>query len=334
MQNNIDCSLKGKRILFFPTYTYGYENHIKEAMEELGAKVDVFDERPDETFLTRALIRINRNLMARKINRYHESILEKTKDNEYDFVFFIRCEAFGKSTINKIKILHPESKLIIYFWDSFKYNKNSIRVKDLADKVFTFDREDSIKYNIPHLSLFYIDKYSAIPLVDKFTYKTLFIGSLYSDRYPVIRKIEALMPSQTKKFSYFYVPSKILFWKMKLTDKDVRPVKYISVKFKALKLDEILKLFEESEIIIDVQGPLQSGLTMRTVETIGARRKLITTNADIRNYDFYDDNNILIVDRNNVVIPDSFINTPFKPLPDEIYDKYSLSSWLKTIFAE
>lgn len=327
-------NLAGKRILFFPTYTYGYENHIKEAMEDLGAKVDVFDERPDETFLTRALIRINRDLMAQKINRYHESILEKTKDNKYDFVFFIRCEAFGKSTIDKIKKLHPESKLIIYFWDSFKYNRNSIHVKDLAHKVFTFDRQDSIKYNIPLLPLFYINRYSTIPLVDQYTYKTLFIGSLYSDRYPVIKKIESLMPEQSKTFSYFYVPSKILFWQMKLTDKDVRPVKYSNVKFKSLKLDEILKLFEESEIIIDVQGPLQSGLTIRTMETIGARRKLITTNTDIRNYDFYDDNNILIVDRNNVVIPDSFINTPFKTLPEDVYNKYSLANWLKTIFAK
>lgn len=121
---------------------------------------------------------------------------------------------------------------------------------------------------------------------------------------------------------------------MKLTDKDVRPVKYSSVKFKSLKLDEILNLFKESEIIVDVQGPLQSGLTMRTVETVGARRKLITTNPDIRNYDFYDENNILIVDRDNVVIPDSFIHSPFKPLPEDIYNKYSLTSWLKTIFAE
>ena len=330
MRNN----LESKKILFFPTYTYGYENHIKGAMEELGAVVDVFDERPDESFLTRALIRINRDLMAQKINRYHDSILEKTKYNKYDYVFFIRCEAFGRSTIEKIKRLHPESKLIIYFWDSFKYNRNSIHVKDLVHKVFTFDREDSIKYNIPFLPLFYINKYSSIPLVDKFKYKTLFIGSLYSDRYPVIKKIEALMPDPTKTFSYFYVPSKILFWQMKLTDKDVRPVKYSSVKFKSLKLDEILNLFKESEIIVDVQGPLQSGLTMRTVETVGARRKLITTNPDIRNYDFYDENNILIVDRDNVVIPDSFIHSPFKPLPEDIYNKYSLTSWLKTIFAE
>lgn len=330
MQNN----LTGKRILFFPTYTYGYENHIKVAMEDLGAVVDVFDERPDETFLTKALIRINRDLMAQKINRYHDRILEKTKNNRYDFVFFIRCEAFGSSTIEKIKRLHPESKLIIFFWDSFKYNRNSIHVKDLVHKVFTFDRADSIKYNIPFLPLFYINKYSSIPHVEKFTYKTLFIGSLYSDRYPVIRKIESLMPDDSKTFSYFYVPSKILFWQMKLTDKDVRPVKYSNVKFKSLKLEEILKLFEESEIIIDVQGPLQTGLTMRTVETIGARRKLITTNTDIRNYDFYDDNNILIVDRNNIAIPDSFINTPFRPLPDEIYNKYSLTSWLNTIFAD
>lgn len=71
---------------------------------------------------------------------------------------------------------------------------------------------------------------------------------------------------------------------------------------------------------------------MRTIETHGMRKKLITTNQNIKNYDFYDENNILIVDRKNPVIPYAFVESKYKMLPENIYDKYSLTYWIKTIF--
>ena len=46
------------------------------------------------------------------------------------------------------------------------------------------------------------------------------------------------------------------------------------------------------------------------------------------NYDFYNENNILIIDRENPVIDQNFIDLPYELLPNEIYEKYSLSSWI------
>ena len=57
-----------------------------------------------------------------------------------------------------------------------------------------------------------------------------------------------------------------------------------------------------------------------------------TPDDKIVNYDFYRPENILVVDKNNPVIPKDFIDTPWKEIPDEIYKKYSISSWLETIF--
>jgi hypothetical protein len=67
---------------------------------------------------------------------------------------------------------------------------------------------------------------------------------------------------------------------------------------------------------------------MRTLEVLGARRKLITTNAEVVHYDFYDPKNILVVDRENLKIPPDFLKSEFRPLPDFIYQKYSLKGFL------
>ena len=70
---------------------------------------------------------------------------------------------------------------------------------------------------------------------------------------------------------------------------------------------------------------------MRCIETMGAKRKLITTNGHIAEYDFYDPNNILIVDRQNPVVPPSFTTSPYRDIPVETYDRYRIDRWLETI---
>jgi hypothetical protein len=58
------------------------------------------------------------------------------------------------------------------------------------------------------------------------------------------------------------------------------------------------------------------------------RKKLITTNSDIVNYDFYNPNNIHLIDENNPMIPTSFFESKYEDIPESIYKKYTIDSWL------
>ena len=98
--------------------------------------------------------------------------------------------------------------------------------------------------------------------------------------------------------------------------------------------DKIIEIFDNSKVVLDINHPLQFGLTMRTIECIGAEKKLITTNKNIKDYDFYNPNNILIIDRENINIDMSFFEKEYQTLPDELYKKYSLTNWLRNIFME
>ena len=107
--------LKDKRILFFTTNPDPY---IKETLERMGARVDYYSERPNQNTLTKVLIRVNRKMISTIVTKYHERILEETKDNEYDIIFFIRCEAFSRETLMKFRTYHPNAKMVVFFWDS------------------------------------------------------------------------------------------------------------------------------------------------------------------------------------------------------------------------
>ena len=71
---------------------------------------------------------------------------------------------------------------------------------------------------------------------------------------------------------------------------------------------------------------------MRTIEMLGAKRKLITTNKNIKDYDFYNSSNILIIDRDEVIINKDFFDVDFQNLNSEVAQKHSLNQWIKKIF--
>lgn len=73
---------------------------------------------------------------------------------------------------------------------------------------------------------------------------------------------------------------------------------------------------------------------MRTIEMLGGKKKLLTTNIEIMKYDFYNTDNILLLDRNNPKINVDFFGKEYKNLTDDIYKKYSINQWLKTIFKD
>ena len=56
--------------------------------------------------------------------------------------------------------------------------------------------------------------------------------------------------------------------------------------------EEMNQLFLNSRCILDSPQAGQLGLTIRVLEALGAKKKLITTNKDIKNYDFYKEENI------------------------------------------
>lgn len=325
--------LQGKRILFFSAKAFDIPDNITACMRQMGAVVDYYDERPANTFIVKALIRINRNLIAEYINKYHLQIINKTKENKYDYIFFIKGESISRRNLELLRSLHPQAKFIIYHWDSIANNKNALNLLPLFDQAYSFDQPDCEKLGMSFLPLFYIPEYEQIANTSSYVYDLMFVGTTHSDRYQFVKAIASqILNYGGKCFVYFFFQSKILFYKMKLQNKAMRHVSIHEVHFDSIKKEQLLKLYHQSRIIVDAQHPKQTGLTMRCIETLGAKRKLITTNQEIKKYDFYRPENILVVNRQHPIIPREFFESPYVNISDEIYRKYSLNSWIETIF--
>lgn len=328
-------ALNNKRVLFFYLSTFNYEVEIQRAMEREGAIVDSYNERPTNNILARILIRLNRNLIHNYIDKYYDAVLKETHGKKYDYIFFIKGESISNAIITRLRNVHPEAKIVMYYWDSIANNHNAKGMLKSFDKVLSFDKNDCKEFGLEFLPLFYIPQYERIASTTcEQKYDLMFAGTVHSERYEFVNGIvKQIENAGGKCFTWFYFPSKVNYYKLKWDNPKFRSANINDFQFTSMPRETLLGYYAESRIQIDMQHPKQTGLTMRTIETLGAKKKLITTNADVVNYDFFRPGNILVVDRTNPEITKEFIDAPWQDIPEEIYRKYSISFWLNTIFS-
>jgi hypothetical protein len=327
--------LRGKKILFFSPKAFGYEVAIRRRLEELGATVVYYDDRPSNGFWGKAMLRVSKRSMAVKIETYYREIFKELQSYpSFDYIFLLNLEAMPVWFLKKIKAQYQGCPVILYMWDSFR---NKVHTKDYlewCDRAISFDYDDQ-KQN-PKLEfrpLFYLNEYSSIAGKKDFDYDISFVATAHSDRFTIAQNIKKQVEGWNGvAYNYFYLQSKKLFLYLKLTNPTFKHTHSSDFKYKSLKTDEILNVIAKSKSVLDVQHPKQTGLTMRTLEMLGAERKLITTNPAIQYYDFYNPNNICIINRNNPTIAKDFFNKPYEPVSKELYHKYSLDGWLEYIF--
>lgn len=328
-------NLKGKNILFISPSFFCYEIEIKNKIEELGGKVFFIDDRPNNSTLTKALIRtrFGRNLIKKKLSQYFSKKLNEWQHIDFNYVFVNTPETFTNvDIINIYKKKLINVPFVLYMWDSLNNRKSTVNVLCFFDRVFTFDEKDAKLYNLNFRPLFYIDKYVGSNL-NIINHDLCFIGTAHTDRYLFVKKIMKKLDENLKTFTYFYLQNPLLYIYNKLFNKEFRVVSFSDLNFKSLNSDFVAEKLKTSKVIIDIHHPKQTGLTMRTIEVLGAKRKLVTTNSDIKKYDFYCKNNILVVDRENPEINQIFFELPYTDVSQKIYSKYSLKGWIEEIFS-
>jgi hypothetical protein len=323
--DDLKKALSGQRILVISSKLFGYQERIAERLKYFGAFVSLLDGRPDNSFFTKFIMRYFPSVYKNKISKYYQNAIRNT----FDQVLIISPEYLSVNIIFALRKKTQTSQLILYMWDSFFNKKNVFNVIKYFDKVLTFDPDDARQLNIVFRPLFFSsgrqDKKESNNEIDM-----SFIGTGHSDRARILEEIKKqCINLHLKYFFYLYLPSKFIYYFHKITNKHFKKIKKSWFHFDHIDYNDYIKISERSRAIIDIEHPKQSGLTMRTFEVLGKGKKLITTNKNIRNYDFYNPSNILIIDRSHPVIDKDFFNTDYQPLSANIYYKYSIDGWLE-----
>lgn len=333
----IGDTFKTKKILLFSPQFFGYGQAIAHKLRAYGAKVDYFDERPGNDFMTKAIIRVNKSLLSKKIDKYYSDIISKLQQNTYDYVLFLNAEAISAKNLQALRENQAKATFIVYMWDSLKNKKYTLDLLPYFDHKHTFDKEDSLNesYGFGFRPLFFLDAYRDIGKSPNDTpIDLLFVGTVHSDRYKLLLEIKKKCADLGKTVDYFmFFQSKKLFYAQKASNKAFKSAKMSDFEFTPLVRADLIKKISRSKVVLDIQHPAQKGLTMRTIEMIGAKKKMMTTNHEIKGYDFYDPNNIVCLDRNAIEMDKAFFETPYVDIDESVYAKYSIDGWLQDVFS-
>ncbi|WP_312768749.1 hypothetical protein [Epilithonimonas sp.] len=246
---------------------------------------------------------------------FRNQILEKINEKQ-DIIFIIRPDLIEDSLLKKLK--EKTSCFIAYYYDSCKKYPRQADIANIFDEIYSYEKEDIEKYGFTETTNFIYDEQIES---EEIKYDIFNISS-FDSRINKIEKISKQLSENGLKIKF------IIFWFEKLN------YPHLTCTTQYLSLVETKKLISQSKAIIDIQRDDQKGLSFRTFESLGYRKKLITTNSLIKNYDFYDSNNILVINSENLDIETlkNFLERPYTEISRVILDQYTVGTFVKKIF--
>lgn len=324
--------LLGKHVLFIAPNFFGYEEEISAELRNRGADVDFVSASPFKSAVLKAITRLKREWVVPFLEKYYHTKISSFGKKEYDYIFVIKGEALSENLLISLKEKYNSATFILYLWDSLENNVSLERNIKLFDRCFSFDRFDAKKYGLNYRPLFFGNGFKC-QAMQQFKFALSFIGTVHSDRYSVVSRTLSMLPDHLNSYSYFFLQAPWVFYVRKLLTSALSGAKVQDFNFLPMSKANVQDVFKNSFSIFDIEHPLQRGLTMRSIEALGAGKKLVTTNKSIVDEDFYNSQNIHILDRECLLeIPVDFFDVPFHAIPEDVYYKYSISGWIDEVF--
>jgi hypothetical protein len=314
---------------------FGYSKEIVKRLEARGRAVLWFEDRPATDTLTKALLRVAPSMIATRTTAHFENVIAQARQHPIRDVLVIKGEALSPEMIQRMREALPQARFTLYFWDSYlNMPADSPDKVPLFDKTFSFDPVDSA--NDPRLHyrpLFYLNEYADLPSTGH-DLDVLFIGTAHTDRYAVLDRLGQALPRDLRFEKVLYFPSQWMYRSRKAFDPAFRKARKDEFVFHSLGKDQVMALIARARIVVDIERPVQTGYTMRTMEMLGGRRKLITTNPKITEASFFQPSNHLYIDREHPVVPQAFMESAWQSVPEKEVARFSLDGWLDEVLAE
>lgn len=325
-------NLQRKKVMVFSPYgaTKHYGQAIIKELRSRDAIVYDYDERPSQNAWIKIIIRLFKKKIPQIFDKYITKVINAHKGEKIDYILICRGEAFTPFTIKHLREAFEGVKVVLYLWDVM-HECAMDDVISSCDRVLSFDPEDAKKNNLVFRPMFFVDDYLKVKDAVGCEHDLCFVGTLYHPRELFMKKLIKTFESQSLNFfTYLYVPGFLMYIKESLFHFPFMPLK--KVRFAPLTIDGTIEMLNHCKAILDLNPPYQTSITSRALESMAARRKYITINKHIADYEFYNPNNILLINIENPIVPKDFLDSPYQEVPENVLYKYSVGGLVDSLF--
>lgn len=308
------------KVLIISSYIFGYMDFAVKEMKRQGHEVNIlyYDKPPFvyayKNTAHKVFSGVKKIFGSNEKKNFRYDYLNKNLSNEkFDKTLIIHGQYLEERAHIFLKSISRE--YIAFFFDSLKKMPRQRNVINYFDKIYSYEPVDCEYNNFLFLTNFIpVEAYRS----KEFKYYVFNISSL-DHRLETLKNVAK------------YLKEKNISFHFRLVNNRLKSLENFTICPKRIDVKSIYPLFKDAKILVDINRDDQRGLSFRPFEALGNEKKLITNNPEIRNYDFYNPQNIFVFDENNIQIPDEFFQTEYISVPVEIYEKYSLRTWVKKV---
>ncbi len=264
-----------------------------------------------------------------KIKRRQEFILQTLRERGLqNQILVINPEIIELKYLEEIK--KATKKFIAYLYDSVERTPvKHLLNGGLFDEIYSFDSNDAEIYGFTPINNYnYLEK-QPLSKPQNIKNEVLYIAS-FDKRLQTVLKLKQKFINLGISIRLIIIGKKTILFKVQ--NSFSTSIKGLELRRKRIDNAELQTLYSETKIVLDIVQEKQTGLSFRVFETMAFQKKLITNNKSIMKYDFYNANNILVLDDDNDISRKDFFETNYEPIPIEIYEKYTLDNWVKMVF--
>lgn len=310
---------------------WNYDRHIvlelqKQGIEANHIKIGNFKHKNLFERFKNSLSKIFLNVNP-KLKKRQDFIIELLeKYGSQDQILVINPELIDQKYHLEIK--KHTKKYIAYLYDSVSRCPVEHLLNGIFDEIFSFDNDDILKYNFKKTTNYiYLEKQELNNIKPKFD---LFYLASYDKRFNFLKDLSK--KSDEIKIDYLFLIIGKKLWLKSIISSIYLKKSGLKYQIKRVNQAELIEKYSISNCILDLVRDNQTGLSFRIFEAMALQKKIVTDNQSIKSYDFYNPTNILVIDKKNFNIENDFFNNAYIPIPKEIYNNYTIKSWVKNVF--
>ncbi len=242
------------------------------------------------------------------------------KGRNFDITIITNPDIYTREHLELIKSI--SDNLVCHLWDSIDRMPRNMQNIDVFDKVLSFDPKDIREQGFTEVSNYFNS--SQLPRPEQNQGDLFGIFLFNRERQTFIRQMLDANP-QLKTKIIIVADNR----RKKLAAKHPR-IEVVSSPILGEQLDELSSKYKA---ILDVGYQSQQGLSFRFFDSLAYEQKLVTTNSSVKQYPFYNPNNIHCISKQYPEISADFFATPYQKVADDIKLQYRLDHWVKNILS-
>jgi len=343
------------KILLMNAISFGYQKYLESELMRPGNEVIDIDfpqllPKEERNFLDNFCrfvshdLKIFKGLYEARRERYYNKKFKEKMDLLRESEVLIVTVPYNLNIyyLEKIKREIPTLKVVALYLDSIATSKEINYVestKNLYDLTISFDKYESEKFNLIYIPSFYIDIFNYTG--EEKDIDIFFVGVL-ALRWERLKMcvdtlrfckmnglngyLKLLLPSDKKHPFYEKIEKEILNGQISRDELDEITLKC------SLTVEECATLMKRSKVAIEIIKEHQTAPTLRTFEALASETKLITNNEYIKDFDFYNEKNIKIIENDKCVLEKSFFTEKYERYDTIAVEKYSINSYINHVF--